>query len=315
MKFSVLINNHNYGRYLVECVESALAQNFPAYEIIVVDDGSSDDSLALARRQFSSRPEVRIIAQENQGQAMAIGVGMEAATGEVICLLDADDLYRPDYLATLRELYQQRREVDLVFCRAAAESGEVANMLWLDPQRDYDYGYTALISYFGYLRWLGNNTSTISMRGRLARALRFREAAGQIYGTHAGDFALLHGASLLGARKYYLHRELVAYRLHDKNHSVYDRRRADQRHARALLEQRWINYYRNRSALSDDMHVFLEDEMNSAPEPLPQHLELYRAAMVREARLHPEADLPTAGMPLGYRIKSVWKRLRRKLLS
>lgn len=90
MLVSIVINNYNYGRYVGVAIESALGQSYPHKEIIVVDDGSSDDSLEVIRR-FEGKG-VQLVAKENGGQASALNRGLEVARGEMVQFLDADDL-------------------------------------------------------------------------------------------------------------------------------------------------------------------------------------------------------------------------------
>lgn len=102
--FSVVIDNFNYGRYLGEAIESVLAQDFPSdqVEVIVADDGSTDESRGVIA-SFGER--VRPVLQANQGQATAFNNGFAAARGEVVCLLDSDDWWRPEKLKTIRPLF------------------------------------------------------------------------------------------------------------------------------------------------------------------------------------------------------------------
>ncbi|MDD5656803.1 MAG: glycosyltransferase [Elusimicrobia bacterium] len=95
---SVVIDNHNYGRFLREAVDGALAQDWPAAEreIIVVDDGSTDDSRAILA---SYGERIRPVLQARAGQAAAFNRGLAEARGEVVCLLDSDDVWRPGKLA------------------------------------------------------------------------------------------------------------------------------------------------------------------------------------------------------------------------
>lgn len=89
---SVIIPCYNGAPYLRETLESALAQTHTPLEVIVVDDGSTDDSAAIAE---SFGPPVRVIRQENQGESVARNRGIDEARGEWIALLDADDLWKP----------------------------------------------------------------------------------------------------------------------------------------------------------------------------------------------------------------------------
>jgi glycosyltransferase involved in cell wall biosynthesis len=90
---SVLVPSHNSEAYLAECLESALAQTYRKVEVIVVDDGSTDSSLGVAR-SFESRG-VRIICQSNRGQAGALNTAFDASNGDYIQYLDADDVLDP----------------------------------------------------------------------------------------------------------------------------------------------------------------------------------------------------------------------------
>ena len=93
--FSVIIPAYNSAATLARAIDSVLAQTCPAHEIIVVDDGSADDTLQLA--QGYGAP-VRVIHQSNAGVSVARNRGAEAATGDWLAFLDADDWYYPDRL-------------------------------------------------------------------------------------------------------------------------------------------------------------------------------------------------------------------------
>ncbi len=94
---SIIIPCHNAGPWLAETLESAVAQTWPETEVIVINDGSQDDSLAIAQR-FASR-RVHVIDQPNRGAAAARNAGLSAAQGGYIQFLDADDLLAPDKIA------------------------------------------------------------------------------------------------------------------------------------------------------------------------------------------------------------------------
>lgn len=92
-RFSVVIPVFNAATTLARAIESARAQSWPAHEIIVVDDGSTDATAAVARRFGEA---VRLIQQPNRGVAAARNAGAAAATGDWLAFLDADDWYAPD---------------------------------------------------------------------------------------------------------------------------------------------------------------------------------------------------------------------------
>lgn len=92
MKLSILINNYNYAAYLPACIDSALAQDYSDLEVIVVDDGSTDDSRSILAGYEDS---VRVIMKPNGGQASSFNAGFAASSGDVVMLLDADDTFLP----------------------------------------------------------------------------------------------------------------------------------------------------------------------------------------------------------------------------
>lgn len=87
---SIVTPNFNYGRFLGETIQSVLGQNYPRIEYIVVDGGSTDDSLDVVRR-FGS--DVRLIQAPGTGQTEAINLGLRASAGEVVGYLNSDDLF------------------------------------------------------------------------------------------------------------------------------------------------------------------------------------------------------------------------------
>lgn len=108
---SVVIPTFQRREHAVRAVHSALAQTRPPEEVIVVDDGSTDGT-GQALAVFGKR--VRYLRQENGGASSARNVGIRAATGDVVALLDDDDCWLPDHLATVTEVFTSYREALLV---------------------------------------------------------------------------------------------------------------------------------------------------------------------------------------------------------
>jgi glycosyltransferase involved in cell wall biosynthesis len=95
---SVIIPCYNYARYVGQAIDSVLAQGYPALNLVVVNDGSTDDSLSVIH---SHATRANIIDQPNRGQVQARNAGFAASTGDIVLFLDADDLLEPSALMEL----------------------------------------------------------------------------------------------------------------------------------------------------------------------------------------------------------------------
>ncbi len=105
MRFSIIVPNFNYGRYIGDAIESALAIDHDDVEIIVVDDGSTDDSRAVIER-FGDR--VKAIFQPNAGNAAACSAGYMRSTGDIVMFLDADDIVEPTVAKEILAVWSPR---------------------------------------------------------------------------------------------------------------------------------------------------------------------------------------------------------------
>jgi glycosyltransferase involved in cell wall biosynthesis len=103
LSVSVVVNNYNYERFVCQAVDSALDQTYADVEVVVVDDGSTDDSLELLRG-YGDR--ITLLHQSNGGQAAALNAGFEAASGDLILFLDADDRLYPEAVSRVVEVYR-----------------------------------------------------------------------------------------------------------------------------------------------------------------------------------------------------------------
>lgn len=99
MKITIIIPSYNQQEYLPDAIESALNQSTPVHEIIVVDDGSTDDSLKIAKKY-----PIKVISQVNKGLSSARNTGIMNATGDYILPLDADDILLPGCLKRITEV-------------------------------------------------------------------------------------------------------------------------------------------------------------------------------------------------------------------
>lgn len=109
---SVLINNYNYGRFLSSAIDSVLAQTYPHVEIIVVDDGSTDNSREVIERYGDA---VTPVMKQNGGQDSAFNAGFKQSRGEIVCFLDADDQFVPHKLARIAARFEASPEAEWCF--------------------------------------------------------------------------------------------------------------------------------------------------------------------------------------------------------
>ena len=113
---SVIMPCYNTSAFIEQAIESVLGQDYPHIELIVIDDGSSDDSVAIAERLASLSPErITILSQENRGPYPARNLGLSAAKGEFVAFLDADDWWSKDCLAKLHNAITLYK-ADLSYC-------------------------------------------------------------------------------------------------------------------------------------------------------------------------------------------------------
>ena len=111
IRFSVVIPTYNRSAWLVAALESVFAQTEQAFEIIVADDGSVDDTLAVLEN-YAGR--VKVLTQPNAGPAAARNLGIGAATGDYIAFLDSDDLWFPWTLALYREAIERHAQPAMI---------------------------------------------------------------------------------------------------------------------------------------------------------------------------------------------------------
>ena len=101
---TVIVPVYNVRDYLENCIQSVRDQSFADWELLLIDDGSDDGSGELCRAAAGADPRVRCIAQANAGVSAARNAGLDAAAGDYVTFLDADDTFAPDHLKTLYEL-------------------------------------------------------------------------------------------------------------------------------------------------------------------------------------------------------------------
>ena len=112
---TILLASYNRLALLKDAVASALAQVYPAFDVLVVDDGSGEDTRAWLRDESAREPKLEVLIQDNQGVATARQRGLETARGDYVCILDSDDLLTPDALSLIMAFFEAHPETDLVY--------------------------------------------------------------------------------------------------------------------------------------------------------------------------------------------------------
>ena len=263
VQISVVITSYNYREFVIEAVDSALAQSRPPCEIVVVDDGSSDGSVELLQARYAAQPSVTLLCVSNGGQLSAFQRGLAASRGEVVCFLDADDRWAPDYLERIGALYDARGDVDFVFSDVRLIGNESGRQGYAEQAQDL--GYTVLATWVR-ARWYGAPTSALSLRRPLA--LRVLDLPAEMLASWriSADNCLVFGASVLGGHKYFLPTGAVDYRIHGRNGWWHDQARAG-RFPALFRSRSLINHYAQRSHLDAHALELAKPEFLSRPAP------------------------------------------------
>jgi len=186
---SVLINSYNYARFLPACIDSVLRQTYPAIEVVIVDDGSTDESPAIIRGYGGA---VRPVLKRNGGQASAFNAGFGMARGEIVCLLDADDMFVPEKVGRVVEHFSLRPKAEWCFHRLQAvdEAGSPIAALPRAPRVSFPDHREAVAR--GRISYVAPATTGLCFRrGLLARILPMPEAPGVLLHDNYIKFAAL----------------------------------------------------------------------------------------------------------------------------
>ena len=200
---TILINNYNYGRFLCQAIDSALNQTYSNVEVLVVDDGSTDESRQIIS---SYGNKINSVLKENGGQASAFNAGFAASRGEIICMLDADDFFHPD---KVERVIPYSEPNSMLYHRLQIEPGGQVIPSAIAPNVDY---YLHALRY-GFVPYMASPTSGLAFRRDLA--LRLMPLPTEHARFSADDF-VVRGAALLG-KIIGIPDVLASYRVHGEN--------------------------------------------------------------------------------------------------
>ena len=204
---SVIIPVYQGDRFLADAIESVLNQTYTNYEIIVVDDGSTDNSLEVLDPYFD---KIRYVFQENQGVAAARNRGIQIARGELIAFLDQDDFWLPDKLALQVACFEAKPELGIVHCgwRRVDRGGK--------PLGNVEPWHQAPnLNLEEWVQWKPILLSAMMFRREWLERVggldtRFQQVC---------DLDLALRLTLMGCQSTWLHQITIGYREHDRNES------------------------------------------------------------------------------------------------
>ncbi|MGX2982187.1 glycosyltransferase family 2 protein [Helicobacter sp. 23-1045] len=206
-----IVTNYNYGKFLLECIDSIKNQHYPNLQIIVVDDGSSDNSLDL----LAQISEICVVKKQNGGQLSAFNAGFSAVKEgcEIVFFIDSDDLMNANYIARCVEAFAKNPNIDYIFCKT--------QNLYNDGKRENcpvpyesDIGFGLYATYFGR-EYFGVATSCICIKTQILRKILPLDLEDE-WKIRADD-CIIYGASLVGANIYHLDFYGISYRIHGEN--------------------------------------------------------------------------------------------------
>jgi glycosyltransferase involved in cell wall biosynthesis len=281
-KISVIIPCFNQGAYLEEAVDSVLAQTFQDFEIIIVDDGSTDEETIKILQDYA-RPKTRVIRTDNLGLSAARNNGVREAGGEYILPLDADDKIGPGYLEEAVRILDRHPDIGIVYCEAAFFGMRTSH--WHLPDYTSDHLLLQNIifctAFFRRTHWEKVGGYNINM----------------IYGWEDWDFwlSLIH----LGVKVYRIPRVLFFYRLREESMSrAMDEKKQFFMRLHAILNHqdlyKWIAEINIRIRASE---MFIDTGMGFTPHQVIRQVifgeerqlafDLSRCGNIRQVRFHP----------------------------
>lgn len=208
---SVLMSNYNHGRFIPDAVDSVMKQTYQHFELIVCDDGSTDDSREVLDSLAASDARIRVLYKENGGQVSAWNLAFEHAHGEIICFLDADDMFTPDKLEKVVAAFVENPNAGRLSHRYQLTDAD-GTAIGVPAPRTLESGWLADTA-FDRGGWHGGNAADLTLRRELVATL-FPLPSGIQFGD-----AYILGTSQFLTEIAAIQDTLYRYRIHGENHS------------------------------------------------------------------------------------------------
>lgn len=214
--FSIILPVYNGEKFISETVQSILQQSFTAWELIIVDDGSTDKTPDIIRNFCCSDQRIKLIQQSNKQQAAARNTGMKMSSGQWIAFIDADDLWLPAKLELQYQCIKNDKTLDVVFSDGYTK--------YQDKRIKYYYHFEVAKGFFRgkdlYPTMLfGNYIPNLSAVVRSSWNAIIGMQDESLTGAEDHDYWLK--LCRAGANFYGMKERLFIYRIHDSNHSLH----------------------------------------------------------------------------------------------
>lgn len=286
-KVSVVVPTYNCAKYLHETIHSILTQTLGDFEIIIVDDGSTDDTEKLVQNYLhASGDKIKYIKQENSGPACARNTGIRESSGEFISFLDADDLWLPNKLSAQIGAFDKNPHVGLVHTdsfRFGGSKGIYCNRSWMSAEQiERQSGNIFLDYYFRRCRIMP--TTVMIKRECIDKVCYFDEKLSKL-GSEDREFFL---RILWYYRALYIDEPLAKYRirsdsvsqnfdriikaqcyLYDKITKLYDLPKSYKRKALSSVYSEWANSFFNSSRIGYGVMMQLKSILFNPLNPYP----------------------------------------------
>ena len=212
---SIIIPTYNTGQYLPDCIDSVLSQTYQNFEILLIDDGSEDDTLSVCYREAKKDPRILVFSAPHQGASVARNTAMQHAKGEYFVFLDSDDIIHPLFLEIL---YDRAKETnaEVVGCKFVRVPTEKINHVkekkfkseidpkWISISKEH------IMSEFTEAKYILNTVSCKIITKQLIADQRF------VPDVNLGeDTVFMHGLASKGFDMEYIPSPLYLYRMHD----------------------------------------------------------------------------------------------------
>lgn len=213
---SVIIPVYNSEKYISSCVESVLVQTYSIFELILIEDGSTDNSLGICEVLCKKDARIRLVKQEHRGVSAARNLGIEVAKGKYLFFLDSDDMIHPQLLESLYKLQKEKHTVitdgGMYYGISDACQGAVTWKINMNhmPRSFYLDNRKALKNINKVVNGIGGKM----ILRRAIKSLRFMEEL-----SHGEDTLFIYQLLARGAEVSFLYCNWYYYRMHEENAS------------------------------------------------------------------------------------------------